>query len=484
VASEPATSRFATKILVDDDVAEAFTEPEVAKSTSYAETSSNVAPPEVVVPPVVVSPVTPPTVQPVFPAPVVKPQTAVAQVPPPPRVVATPRPWWHWAAGGAAMLLVVAGGAAYGAYSSWLSGNRIAPGLYIQGEPVGGLTAKEAQKRLEKRFGRLFVEFKTPERGYKLALKQVGGQPQFNRAVLNAYYYGRGGNPVQNVWKVFAARNEPVSLKLPVKWDKARMRQTMHVVARNYYQKPQDASLQVTGDSVQVIADQRGQAINVGATLLGLQKKYFIGLPSVPAVTKSVRPRLVAADLAGQDVLLGTYTTRFDSGLWGRTRNIYVAAETVNGKVLMPNQVFSFNQSTGERTWDKGYRMAHIFERKPGKTEAEVVDGLAGGVCQVSSTLFNAVRKSNRKVDGNLRIVERNYHSLPVTYVPSGLDATVAWPAKDFRFRNTLPHPIYLRTNVVGSRLTITVWGRVPEDSREFAQMVSEDAKRTSTPVR
>jgi vancomycin resistance protein YoaR len=109
--------------------------------------------------------------------------------------------------------------------------------------------------------------------------------------------------------------------------------------------------------------------------------------------------------------------------------------------------------------------VAHIFVRLPGKEKSEIVDGRGGGVCQVSSTLYNAVRKTNNKTDDRLAIIERNNHSLPVSYVPSGLDATVAWPHKDFRFRNTFPHPVYLRAQVSGSRLKISVWGRVPEDT-------------------
>jgi vancomycin resistance protein YoaR len=164
-------------------------------------------------------------------------------------------------------------------------------------------------------------------------------------------------------------------------------------------------------------------------------------------------------------VKLGEYTTSFNPGEYGRTTNVRLAAEAINGKVLMPNEKFSFNAMTGERTMDKGYRVAHIFVRLPGKEKSEIVDGRGGGVCQVSSTLYNAVRKTNNKTDDRLAIIERNNHSLPVSYVPSGLDATVAWPHKDFRFRNTFPHPVYLRAQVSGSRLKISVWGRVPEDT-------------------
>ena len=160
---------------------------------------------------------------------------------------------------------------------------------------------------------------------------------------------------------------------------------------------------------------------------------------------------------------LGSYRTSYNGGIAGRTTNIHVASRALDGQVLMPGEVMSFNQLTGERTYGKGYRMAHIFLREKGQSESQIVDGLAGGVCQVSSTLYNAVRKTNNASDGQpLKIVERSSHSLPVAYVPSGLDATVAWPYKDFKFRNAHPFPVYVRAQPGNSRLTISIWGRVP----------------------
>lgn len=363
-------------------------------------------------------------------------------------------------------ILVTIAGAAYGAYATWARGDRIAPGVLVQGENISGLSAVDARRRLTRRFGRLFVEVKTPNRSYRLALRELGGQPQLDRAVKNAYWYGRSGNLnlLGNMKRVLMPGDQQRRLSLPVRWDKARMRRTMWTVAANYRRAPHNAALLVSDVGVQVQPEQLGRSINVGETLKQLQKKYYVGRPEVAAAVREERPRLTAVSLAGTDVELGRYPTSFDSDLEGRTRNIHVAAQAVDGKVLMPGQLFSFNQQTGERTWDKGYRMAHIFETKPGADKAEVVDGLAGGTCQVSSTLFNAVRRVNKKTDHRLKIVERNTHSLPVTYVPSGLDATVAWPDKDFKFRNTFPHPVYLRTHVSGSRLTISIWGRVPQN--------------------
>ncbi|HEX8551069.1 MAG TPA: VanW family protein [Abditibacteriaceae bacterium] len=369
---------------------------------------------------------------------------------------------WKIAAVGGAVVCIAAMGVGYGAWSSWARGTSIARGVVVQGEDLSGLSKAEAQSRLEKRFGRLFVTVRTPDRDFGVSLGELGGKPRFDAVVHKAHKFGRSGNVVADVAGIWKARSVEQKLSLPIAWDKGTLRRKMWTIASQFNQKANDATLKVEGETVSVVPHREGRALNVGATCATLQKKYFAGTPSIEATVRQTKPRLLTQDLEGRDVKLGVYSTRYNAGEVGRTQNIHIAANQVDGMVLLPNEEFSFNRATGERTWKKGYRMAHIFETKPGKTEAEVVDGLAGGVCQVSSTLYNAVRRANDEAKG-LKIVERNSHSLPVTYVPRGLDATVAWPIKDFRFRNSFPHPVYLRAKAGNSRLVISVWSRVKE---------------------
>lgn len=387
-------------------------------------------------------------------------------------------------------LIAVTFGVLLGLYVSWNTSGKIAPGLIVQGEDLSGLSRDEAKARLEKRFGRLFVSLETPERPYKLAVKQLGGQVLIDQSVNDAYWFARNKNFASNAWTYWTSQKNEQRRALPLKWEKEMLRRTMWTVASDYQRAPRDARLEVGSAGIQIIPDETGRKMNVGATCATLQKGYFAGKEKITATTEQIAPRLVASDLAGRDVQFAKYTTYFNAGLRGRTTNIRLAADAINGKVLMPGEKFSFNQSTGERTGDKGYRIAHIFLRKPGATESEVVDGRGGGVCQVSSTLYNAVRKTNNKTEGRLSIIERNNHSLPVDYVPSGLDATVAWPYKDFRFRNTLAHPVYIRAEVSGSRLTIGVWGRVPDnvssitvDTEKVESVTADSDKQASTPA-
>lgn len=397
--------------------------------------------------------------------------------------VARKRRWPLFVGIGLCALAIAGGGAlmgAYSSYSAWQSSAQLAPNIFINGEPVGGLNKDEAQMRLEKRFGRLFLEVQTPQRTFKLSLNELGGNPQFEEVVEKAYKVGRDAGTMENFLVVFGSKTGERRFALPIEWEKDLLKRKLYTVNYLYKTPAKSAELKVSGTGVQVVSETLGRAINVGATAESLQKRYYLGLGEVEATTREVKPKLLAADLRGRDVKLEDYTTRFNPGERGRTKNVRVAAQAVSGAVIMPGETFSFNSMTGERTSRKGYRMAHIFITKPGESEAEVADGLAGGTCQVSSTLYNAVRKTNNKTEGGLKIVERNHHSLPVTYVPRGLDATVAWPHKDFRFRNTFEHPIYLKTAVSGSRLTVSVWARVPNGSEApiTAQLPEDETER------
>lgn len=121
--------------------------------------------------------------------------------------------------------------------------------------------------------------------------------------------------------------------------------------------------------------------------------------------------------------------------------------------VLKPGEEFSFNQTVGPRTVEKGYQMAMIIEGD------QFVPGLGGGVCQVSSTLYNAVRKAN------LRVIERAHHSLSVTYVPPGQDATVAYPVLDFKFKNDSEGYLLIRSTLDNNTVAFNIFGRVITDS-------------------
>ncbi|MYL35246.1 hypothetical protein GLW05_16835 [Pontibacillus yanchengensis] len=162
-------------------------------------------------------------------------------------------------------------------------------------------------------------------------------------------------------------------------------------------------------------------------------------LPTHPKVDSEI-----LANIRTQQI--GHYVTYFNSNNKERTHNIKLAAEAVDSHAVFPGETFSFNQVVGKRTKEKGYLPAPVI------VKGEVTEGIGGGICQVSSTIYNAVDNAGAK------IIQRYSHSKSVPYVPPGRDATVSWYGPDFTFKNTYDQPILIRAKVYGEQLSITIY--------------------------
>lgn len=145
------------------------------------------------------------------------------------------------------------------------------------------------------------------------------------------------------------------------------------------------------------------------------------------------KPEITVEDLKYENFFpeqLSKYITRYDESNINRSTNIKIASEKIDGTILMPGETFSYNKTVGERTIKAGYKEAAVY------MNGKVVDGIGGGICQVSSTLYNAV------LEANLEIVSRRNHYFITSYVSASRDATVSYGTIDFMFKNTRTYPI------------------------------------------
>lgn len=149
---------------------------------------------------------------------------------------------------------------------------------------------------------------------------------------------------------------------------------------------------------------------------------------------------------------LSKFSTSFSSSGYGRSTNIFLAAQKLNEVVIMPGETFSFNQTVGKRTKEAGFQEATAY------SNGQVVQEVGGGICQVSSTLYNAV------LYANLEIVERFNHGFKPSYVKPGLDATVSWGGPDFKFKNNRNYPVRIKTDTSGKILRIYIYGLKTDD--------------------
>src|SRR4029079_1722937 len=234
--------------------------------------------------------------------------------------------------------------------------------------------------------------------------------------------------------------------------------------------KPDDAHFQVTATGKIVIRPSApGLQLDVPATAKAIAAAAFSAdkrrATLVVRVANPQRTTEIARTM-GITSVVSSYTTTY-GGTPGRLNNVQLVAKLIDGTLIAPGSTFSFNGTTGERTAEKG------FEEAPVIINGELQNGLGGGICQVSTTVFNAA------FEAGLPITARTNHALYISHYPLGRDATVNYPDLDLKFVNDTAHWLLLRTFVGASSLTVNLYGTSPH-----RKVVTETAPLTvSGPV-
>ncbi len=182
-----------------------------------------------------------------------------------------------------------------------------------------------------------------------------------------------------------------------------------------------------------------------------------------------IQPEITVQDL-GMDPFpdkLSTYSTKYINNP-DRTTNLRLASNKINGTVIMPGETFSFNKVVGRRTVAAGYKDAAIF------SDGQVTDGLGGGICQITSTLYDAV------VFANLEITSRRNHMFVPSYVTGGRDATVVYGSTDFKFKNSRSYPIKIISSVEGGVATVSIYGYRNENDPEYEIEIETNLVKTT----
>jgi len=354
----------------------------------------------------------------------------------------------------AVVLLLVGTGAALTLVTSgFVKSERIARNVYIEDLRVEGMTVADASAALERDWvPRLPKELELQYPGGKLAIPPgtLGASLQTDKAAASAYRVGREGGWLQRVLTQVQLRRRPVHIEVECTVNEEALDAALAEIAGQVNKKPKNAEVEVTdGDKVIVKPEIVGVVVNLEkskeALLNGLKD---VEAKDVQLVVTEQQPDIKAGDLQNLDTVLASYSTHFNPGQVGRTRNLTLATIEVNKSVVMPGEVFSVNDTVGERSPHRGYQRAPIFGEG-----GNLRDDYGGGLCQVASTLFNAALRANMK------IIERSQHNRMVTYVPLGLDAMVRYGSIDMRFRNSLQYPVLILGDVSGDELTFKIIG-------------------------
>lgn len=357
----------------------------------------------------------------------------------------------------AGLIILFAGfsaGAITAAVRTWdLHDGRIFPGVSIEGVPVGGLTPAEAAEALgpavQAALSRTMVlHLATEEAVFTHA--ELGLRPAAGAAVQRAFSIGREGWWWQRVATRLRLALGGASVPLRYELDRRALRRLIASLSREISPVPVDAEVAVVRGQVILVRPGRpGRSLDTEATVLRIAAAITAGATDADAAVAVTDPVFSTAEAEALRGVLARVTTVVAANP-NRTYNIELAAFAVSGRLLPPGAVFSYNAAVGPRTQERGFRPAPVL------IDGELVPGDGGGICQVSSTLYNVA------VLADLEILRRANHSRPVPYLPMGRDATVVYDTLDLRFRNTSGHHILLWAEVRGRELIVTAFGTPP----------------------
>ncbi len=236
------------------------------------------------------------------------------------------------------------------------------------------------------------------------------------------------------------------------------------------YKDPVNARYEINGNDVAVIPGETGRYINKEEISPYIQNiyegcepvklPYYVSPPDID--TEMLRSKLFNATLS-------TYSTSYGGSTSNRCANISRAASLINGAVIPAGEIFSFNDTVGHRTVENGFSTAKEY------VDGKSVDGIGGGVCQVSSTLYSAV------LYADMAITERLNHMMTVGYIPLGQDATVSDGGVDFKFKNSSDYPVKITASTSGSTITVSIIGTAWDPKREvkISNSSSQSGKNT-----
>lgn len=352
-----------------------------------------------------------------------------------------------WAPLAVASLVVAA------AYGWSLRAPRTITGLRAGGEPIGDVpfaALDGAMDRAIDRFldGRVALAFG----GEQLAVKRREAGFVVDRAAARAMIEraGKTGNPLADLLARTRARRGRLDLALPVDVDRKKALEMLTEIKDDVDRAPVDARLDLEHHAV--APSQPGYLLRVYDSMVALEYAARAGSSRVELSTAMTQPKVKEADLKDIDIgtVLGYWETHYsaigpDSD---RTYNLKVGADHLNGHILKPHEVFSFNEVVGDRTEKEGYRVAPVIQG------GELIDGLAGGMCQIASTLHAAA------FFAGLDIVASTPHSRPSAYIPMGLDSTVVYPSVDLKLRNPYDFPVVMHYQVNQGAVKVELLGK------------------------
>ncbi len=360
------------------------------------------------------------------------------------------------------------------------AGETILKGVSIDKLDVSGMTREEALAALEsyeKNLGGQSIKLGIGDNVIEAKLSDLGVTFDNEDLVEEAIGVGRAGNIVKRYKDQKDLQHSGKTFPLSWQTNEDTVRTYVENNCTKYDKKAQNASLTRENGAFNFVAGTEGLELNVDSAVRTISDYLENSWTSdntevLNLETQVTEPEGSAEELANIKDLLGSFTTSFSTSGSNRCKNVSSGASHINGTVLYPGEEFSAYETVSPFTEANGYAMAGSY------LNGEVVDSMGGGICQVSTTLYNAVLRAE------LNVTERSPHSMTVHYVDLSEDAAIAGTYKDFKFVNSTEYPIYIEGYTTSDKkITFNIYGKETRDKNRTisfeSQIVSETPATT-----
>ncbi|WP_315166016.1 VanW family protein [Metaclostridioides mangenotii] len=329
-----------------------------------------------------------------------------------------------------------------------ISGDKIVKNTSIGNVEIGGLTKEQAKQEIQKSYKFQDIKLKYDGKEWVIAPSQIDIDYDLNKTVGNAFNSNRKDGYFTNLKNTisycFGSKNTVLAV---ISYDETKLKNEMNTISKEINREVENATIKVKNEQITVVPEKNGRKLDVDKSIKTLKAQVGKEKFKDKLAVNEEQAKVKKEDLKEIDTTLASYSTTFSTGQVNRSYNIAIASKSLNNIVIKPGEEFSFNNTTGKRIKSNGYKSAPVIEN------GEMQLDYGGGVCQVSSTLYNSVLLSG------LDIVHVKNHTIPSGYVIKGRDATVADSGIDFLFKNNFDHPVFIKSHVDGNTLYTVIYG-------------------------
>ncbi len=345
-----------------------------------------------------------------------------------------------------------------------LDTDAIYPGVSVMGIELGGKTLNEARTLINQEVNEQILTHEVvlvyEDIEWTYTFEELGVSADTEAIAQRAFDVGRSGDLRQRSQYVSQLESKSEDMQIDTAFDVDMLTDILESLADEIKQEPKDAQLTRKDNKFVIKPEENGLALDVEKTVTDIQAVLQNGEDGqkVALLVKEVKPEITEELLLNVKDKIGSGSTYYSTSNADRETNLIVGASKMNGLLVMPDEIVSFNTLVAPITAENGYKAANVIQGD------EYVLDLGGGLCQVSTTLYNAVIKAE------LEVIERDCHAFPSDYVPMGLDAAVAQGYIDFRFRNDSGYPIYISMWCGGGEIGAVIYGKeIHDDSRKVS---------------